>query len=188
MLKIAICGSAKDKLPDTFIKKSREIGKILAESNVAVFTGATTGYSCEAAKGASLSGGLTVGISPAENHKEHTEIYKLPIDIYKIIIFTGHGYKARDVVLIRSVDAVIFIGGGTGTICELCVAIDNEKIIGILDGSGGATTLFDKIADVSHRHKPQFIYEKNPQLLVRKVIRAVCERRKNELQARGSRI
>lgn len=181
MIKIAICGSSKDKLPVNLVKKAREIGEALAkDKRVVIFTGATTGYSYEAAKSASACGGFTIGISPAENYKEHVEAYKLPTTHYKILIYTGLGYKARDVVLIRSVDAVIFIGGGTGTICELCITIDNQKIIGILEGSGGATAFFNKIAEVSHRNKPKFIYECDPQLLVEKVIKTIADRRNYE--------
>lgn len=173
IIKIAICGSATNNLPKNFLKKAKEIGKALAKNKVTVFSGATTGYSYEVAKSAMFAGALTIGISPAENLDEHVKNYKLPTGAYKIIIFTGLGYKARDVVMVRSVDAVIFIGGGTGTLCELCIAIDNKKTIGVLKNSGGATLLFNKIAKISHRFKPKFIYENEAELLVKKVIDSV---------------
>lgn len=172
-LKIAVCGSATGALPKGIFNKAREIGKFLAKNNIVVFTGATTGYSYEAAKGAFSSGGLTVGISPAESLEEHINYYKLPTDAYRLIIYTGHGYKARDIVLIRSIDAVIFIGGGVGTLCELSAAIDCDKVIGILKNSGGVTDISKNIAKISHRIKPKFIYDSDPESLVNKLIKFV---------------
>ncbi len=172
-LKIAVCGSASLKLPKIILNKAKKIGEVLAKNNVALFTGATTGYSYEAAKGAFENGGLTIGISPAENFDEQTNYYKLPTDFYKLIIYTGHGYKARDIVLIRSVDGLILIGGGVGTLCELATAIDNHKVIGILQGSGGATNLCEQIAKISHRVKPKFIYDSDPERLVNKLIKFI---------------
>lgn len=172
LIKIAVCGSSNENLPTRILKKAEEMGKVLARKEIASFYGATTGYSYQVAKEAIKHGGLTIGISPAESRQEHISLYKLPVDAYKLMLFTGLGYKARDVVLIRSVDAAIFIGGGTGTICELCIAIDYKKVIGVLAGSQGATNLFKKIAAISHRAKPQYIYEKRVDLLVKRVVEA----------------
>ena len=169
LIKVAVCGSGADNLPKVILKKAKTIGKLLACNKYIVCTGATTGYSCEAAKGAVAQGGITLGFSPAENEEEHKNYYKLPVDPYKIIIYTGVGYKARDILMIRSVDAVVFIGGGVGTICEMSAAIDNKKLIAVLDGSGGATTIFNQIVSVSHRYKPHYILEDDPKNLIDKI-------------------
>lgn len=172
-LKIAVCGSSSLNLPSTILRAAQDIGDHCAKNKIILFSGATTGYSYAAIKNAYRRGGFTVGVSPAENLDEHRYYYKLPTEVYTLVIYTGMGYKARDVLLVRSVDAVIFIGGGTGTLCELSIAIDNKKIIGVLKGSGGATELFDEVAKISHRFKPNFIYEKSAKLLVQKIIKAV---------------
>lgn len=177
-MKIAVCGSGADKLPTVIGRKARRIGELLAKNKIIVFTGATTGYSYEAAKGAINQNGITVGFSPAENEKEHVNYYKLPLDPYKIVIYTGIGYKARDILMIRSVDAVIFIGGGVGTICEMTAAIDAQKIIGVLKNSGGAADIFDKIISVSHRNKPNYVDEEKPEVLVKKIMSSL--NKKNE--------
>lgn len=176
-MKIAICGSAVIDLPKKLLQKAKGLGEILAKQKTIVFTGATTGYGYEVAKAVRKYGGLTVGISPAESEQEHQQTYQLPLDAYQIIIYTGIGYKARDVLMIRSVEAAIFIGGGTGTLTEFCVAVDNHKVIGVLKGSGGATRLFKKIITVSHRVKPRIIEESNPEKLVKKVSQEVQKRK-----------
>lgn len=142
-----------------------------------MFSGATLGYSCDAARGAHEAGGLTIGISPAENLGEQLERYEhIDPSTWTTIIFTGLGYKARDVVMLRSVDAAIMIGGGVGTLLELTLAIDFQKVIGILDGSGGAIDLRDQVAAISHRHKPSYIVSENPKLLVENVTRELKRR------------
>ena len=175
-IKIAVCGSASLKLSNVIVNKAKKIGEALAKNNVAVFTGATTGYSYETAREVYRNGGLTIGISPAESLEEHINYYKLPTDVYRLIVYTGHGYKARDIVLIRTIDAVLIIGGGVGTLCELSAAIDCNKVIGILKNSGGVTDISKNIAKISHRVKPRFIYSEDPNLLVKKVLKVLKKR------------
>ena len=120
-----------------------------------------------------------MGIAPAENFEDQQKRFE-PIDptLYTVIIYTGVGYKMRDVELIRSVDAAIFIGGGVGTTLELAVAIDLRKVIGILDHSGGATELRDKLSHISHRTKPEYIVHKDPKILIQSIIKTL-QRREN---------
>jgi uncharacterized protein (TIGR00725 family) len=179
-IKIAVCGSASNTLPKKILQKARRVGEILAKNNILLFTGATTGYSYVAAKGTYSSGGLTIGISPAESVKEHVDYYQLPTDVYKIIIYTGHGYKARDIIMIRSVDAIILIGGGVGTLVELAAAIDANKVIGILKGSRGVTTLCKQIGKFSHRVKPRFIFSSDPNTLINRVIKILKKNHDNK--------
>ena len=54
-----------------------------------------------------------------------------------VIVYTGFGYKGRNVINIRSSDIVLFFGGATGTLNEFTIAYDEGKIIGVLEGSGG---------------------------------------------------
>ncbi|MBI2405036.1 LOG family protein [Candidatus Gottesmanbacteria bacterium] len=168
---VAVCGSAGGTFSNTIAKKAYEIGKYLATQGCILFSGATLGYSCDATRGAHDTGGLTIGISPAENLHEQLERYEhIDPKLWNTIVYTGIGYKARDVVMMRSIDAAILIGGGVGTLLELTLAIDFQKVIGILDGSGGAIDLREQVAAISHRHKPSYIVSKNPKPLVENVI------------------
>lgn len=174
---IAVCGSAGGVFSKEISARAKDVGSSIAKHGYTLFTGATTGYTLDAIGGAHHAGGITVGISPAENLEDQQKRFE-PIDpsLYTVIIYTGVGYKMRDVVLIRSVDAAIFIGGGIGTLLELAVAIDLHKVIGILDESGGATELREKIAQISHRTKPEYLVEKNPKALVRSIIQTLQRR------------
>ena len=171
-LKIAVCGSAAPGLSRVYKKKAQEVGRAIAESGCILFTGATLGFSYEAVKGARSAEGMVVGISPAESEIDQFKSFeKIDPRFWSTIIYTGVGYKMRDVVMIRSVDAAIYIGGGVGTLLEMATAVDYQKVMGVLVGSGGATELTEKIAEISHRYKPRYVFEKDSNILVKKVIK-----------------
>ena len=67
-----------------------------------------------AAKGAKDAGGLTVGILPGPSASEANPYIDL-----RIVTDMGH---ARNVVLVRSADAVIAVSGGYGTLSEIAIA------------------------------------------------------------------
>ena len=102
-----------------------------------LFTGATTGIVYVVGKTAHDAGSFHVGISPASNEAEHVEQYKLPLDACDTIVYTGFGLKGRNVVLVRSVDIVLFVAGAMGSLNEFTIAHDERKIIGCLTGTGG---------------------------------------------------
>lgn len=172
---IAVCGSNASGLPLSYNQKAQEIGKLIVSAGHTLFTGVTTGFSYEAVKGASkVANCKIVGISPAESFEEHTAHYEaVNQNLWSTIIYTGVGYKMRDVIMIRSIDAAIYIGGGVGTLLEMAVAPDNKKVMGILEGSGGATDLIEDVVKISHRNKPIVIKEKDPEVLVKKVLEAL---------------
>ncbi len=124
----------------------------------------------EATIGAKEVGGTTVGISPAINFKEHVEDYKYPSDIFDSIIFTGSGYKGRNVTLVRSCDAVISVQGMMGTLNELTIAYDEKKIVGLLLGTGGASDIFLDVLKKMGKSNENILSSDDPYLLVEKII------------------
>lgn len=124
----------------------------------------------EATIGAKEVGGTTVGISPAINFKEHVEDYKYPSDIFDSIIFTGSGYKGRNVTLVRSCDAVISVQGMMGTLNELTIAYDEKKIVGLLLGTGGASDIFLDVLKKMGKSNENVLSSEDPCLLVQKII------------------
>ena len=51
---------------------------------------------------------MIVGISPAFSEYEHVNEYQSP-NHHDILIFTGQGFMERDIINIRSCDAVVII-------------------------------------------------------------------------------
>lgn len=142
-----------------------------------VVTGDTTGIPYEAAKGAKKAGGFTVGISPAISYEEHVRKYRLPHRYTDFVMYTGFGYSGRNMLFIRSTDAVIFIAGRIGTLNEFTVAFEDKKPIGILADTGGITDDLDHILTISKRGRHNIIFEKDPKILVEKVIALVKKER-----------
>ena len=111
-------------------------GMLIAQRGATLITGATTGYSFAAAKGATAAGGEVIGFSPALNRKDHIS-KGLPTTDHSLIVYTGLSSHGRNILNVRASNAAVFIGGSMGTMNELTMAYDEEKIIGILEGSGG---------------------------------------------------
>lgn len=169
--KIAVCGALAESLMDDFNQKAQLIGQTIAKSGHALFTGVTKGYAYEAVKGAVGEGGEVIGISPASNKSEQLkEIADVDLNLWKYIIYTGLGYKMREVLLVQSVDAVIFVGGGVGTLLGMATAPDVNVLMGIVEGSGGAAKMIYDIEQLSYREKPSYIIDKDPVVLVEKII------------------
>jgi len=142
-LKVAIIGSSRyEEIDDTNKKIAYNVGKAISDSGCILLTGGGKGISEFAANGATENGGLCIGISPADNYKNHIAIFKNPSIVFDALIFTGFGHKGRNVILMRSCDAVIALDGGVGTLNELTIALDEGKDIGILNSSGLTITHF----------------------------------------------
>jgi uncharacterized protein (TIGR00725 family) len=129
--------SARLETGKALVEKAEQLGEAIADRDVVLFTGATTGLVYVVGKAAHDAGCFHVGISPGSNKDEHVELFKLPLDACDTIVYTGFGLKGRNVVLVRSCDVVLFIAGAMGSLNEFTIAHDEGKIIGCLTGTGG---------------------------------------------------
>jgi uncharacterized protein (TIGR00725 family) len=139
-IKVGVMGSASDASSDTndaLVEKARALAQGIASRALLLLTGATTGIVYVVGKAAHDAGVFHVGVSPADNIREHVERYKLPFDACDLIVYTGFGLKGRNVVLVRSCDIVLFIAGAMGSLNEFTIAHDEGKLIGCLTGTGG---------------------------------------------------
>src|SRR5262245_49059422 len=64
---VGVMGSAGGRLGETAISLATEMGRVIAERNCVLVTGACPGLPHYAVKGAKTAGGIVVGISPALN-------------------------------------------------------------------------------------------------------------------------
>jgi hypothetical protein len=174
-LKLAVIGSSKyDEIDESHKKIAYDIGKAVADSGCILLTGGGKGISEFVANGSIENGGFCIGISPADNYKNHINIFKNPTHSFSTLIFTGFGYKGRNVILIRSCDAVIALNGGVGTLNELTIALDEGKNIGILNGSGLTINYFlDFYNKISEQRKfmGSIIIKDDPDELVKEIVK-----------------
>ena len=173
--KIGVMGSAgrRIKLPEELLRKARETGREIAKNDCVLITGACMGTPHEAAIGVGEEGGITLGFSPAATLKEHLESpinYPPPVK-NSILIFTGFGKEGRNVLAIRTCNAVIFIAGRSGTLNEFSLAYQLGKVIGLLTGTGGITEKLPEIADSIKKDTGTLIIsDSDPKNLIRKVV------------------
>lgn len=134
-------GSAADTLPAEgraeLEARAEDLGRAIAARRAVLLTGATTGIPYIVGRAARAAGAFHIGISPATDEREHVASYGLPLDACDAIIYTGFGLKGRNVVLVRSCEIAIFIGGSIGSLNEFTIAYDEGRIIGCLAGTGG---------------------------------------------------
>lgn len=91
------------------------VGRALAEAGAVLVCGGRGGVMEAACRGARSGGGLTVGILPGTSRSQANPYVDIPI-------VTGLG-EARNVVIARTAQAVIAIGGSFGTLSEIALAL-----------------------------------------------------------------
>ncbi len=155
------------------LEKAKELGREIARQGAVLVTGATTGFPLWVAMGVKEEGGISVGISPAANEREHAEVYKLPLDYMDLIIYTGFGYPGRDLLLTRSADAVICGCGRIGTIHEFTIAFEDGKPIGIFEGPWEMGNELKEILEKSNRPYAKVVAGEDPKKLLEDVIALV---------------
>lgn len=124
---IAGCSPKHEKL-------AYEVGTEIAKSGSVLVSGGLEGVMKASCKGAKDAGGLTVGIIPQSDASFANEYCD-------VVIPTGMGHT-RDFLTALSADGVIVIGGGSGTLSEICAAYMYKKPIAALKNSGGMAEKF----------------------------------------------
>jgi hypothetical protein len=167
---ICVSGAAKGTTVGHSFKLAEAAGRRIAEAGHILITGATSGLPDYAAAGAKAAGGVSIGFSPATTRREHINSYKLPTKNYDSIVCTGFDYTGRDLLLVRSADAIITIGGRIGTLQEFAVAFEEKTPIGIVAGSGGITDVVKDILRAAKRNRHTVIFDDDPERLVDRMI------------------
>ena len=171
-LKIGIIGSASGPQTEDSgaVQKAREMGTEIGKRGHILINGACPGIPDEAALAAKEAGGMIIGISPAFSEYEHVNEYQSP-NHHDILIFTGQGFMERDIVNIRSCDAVVIISGGIGTLNEFTIAYDEGRPIGILTNSGGISNSIQHIVEeiCERQLPPNMVFDDDPKILLDKL-------------------
>ena len=129
-------------------KIAYDIGMEIAKSDSVLITGGLGGIMTAASHGAHDANGLSVGIIPQDDPAMANEYCD-------IVIPTGMGF-ARDFLNALSADGVIIVGGGSGTLSEVCAAYMSKKPMVAIRGFDSAITPY--IDDyVDHRKNVKII-------------------------------
>ena len=100
------------------------VGKEIARKGAILICGGLGGVMEAACKGVKEEGGITIGVLPGDSKEKANAYVDIPIT-------TGMG-EARNIIIVRSSDAVIAIAGKYGTLSELAFALRFDvPIVGI---------------------------------------------------------
>lgn len=177
---ISISGAAEvTHCGPNLIQKSFQLGRALANAGVQLSTGATSGFPEYVAQGYKEVEGapLSIGLSPAATKREHLNTYFLPLDNMDVVVYTGFGFPGRDLMLVRSSDAIIIGCGRIGTIHEFTVAWESDMPIGILQGEWATDEVIQNIIANSNRVNPLVVFDPDPESLVKKIVQMVKEKK-----------
>jgi uncharacterized protein (TIGR00725 family) len=106
------------------LKVAEEAGAWIARAGAVLVTGGGRGAMEAACRGAKAAGGLTIGLLPGSSRSEGNRYLDVALP-------TGMG-EMRNVLVVRTGDGVLAIGGGFGTLSELGLALKLGKpVVGI---------------------------------------------------------
>jgi predicted Rossmann-fold nucleotide-binding protein len=168
-LTIGIIGPTEsfDASTDT-LEKSKIIGGLLAHKDVVLATTADSGVALWVCEGAKEGGIEVIGFSPASSKKEHVEMYGLSTSYIDSIVYTGFGLLGRDILMIRSTDAVIIHLGKKLAVYEITAAVREGKPIAILhDDTEDHKKKIDEIR--SYGDETKIVSSSEPEELIEKL-------------------
>jgi uncharacterized protein (TIGR00725 family) len=150
-IKIGVMGSSSTSISAEDLQRvddlAQRLGKKIAGVSCVLITGELDGIPGRVVDAHTQSGGLSVGISPAHSAVEHAALYGSVPCPSTVVIYSGFGFKGRNVVAIRSADIVLLFSGGIGTLNEFTIAYDEGKVIGLLQGTGGVADVVQTLLD-----------------------------------------
>lgn len=111
-LRIAVIGAGEATLED--VAHAESVGRLVGERGAVLICGGLGGVMEAAAKGCARAGGLTIGILPGRDASDANAWIRLPLA-------TAMG-EGRNVLVVRSAEAVIAVGGSWGTLSEIALA------------------------------------------------------------------
>ena len=113
-------GTAGDEIREA----AEETGRLIARNGFLLVCGGLGGVMEAAARGAKAEGGTTIGILPQADRNSANPYIDIPVA-------TGFG-EGRNVMIVRTADLLIAVGGEYGTLSEIAFALKMGKpVIGI---------------------------------------------------------
>ncbi len=119
---VAVVGSGSCSAQEA--AAAEQIGSLLARAGAVVVCGGLSGVMEAACRGARREGGLTVGILPGSDRSAANPHVA-------VAIATGLG-ELRNGLVVRAADAVVAVGGETGTLSEIGFALKlGKRVVGL---------------------------------------------------------
>src|SRR5881409_3750703 len=139
---IGVIGGGSTASPEG-LALAEEVGFLIARADAVLIGGGLNVVMEASAKGAKRGGGTTIGILPTGNKADANPFIDLPIATAMS--------TARNLVIVRTADALIAVNGSYGTLSEMAHAFDLGKtVFGLrtwpIEKSGVEAKLFVAVA------------------------------------------
>lgn len=109
---------------NSMLETAEDVGRRIAKKGALLVCGGLGGVMEAAARGAKEAGGITVGILPQEHKDDANRHIDIPVA-------TGLGI-GRNIIIARTADALIAVGGEYGTLSEIAFGLQLGKpVIGL---------------------------------------------------------
>jgi uncharacterized protein (TIGR00725 family) len=119
---VGVAGASRAE--PALLDQAEVLGRRLAEGGAIVVCGGGHGVMAAVCRGAQSAGGTTVGLLPGLDRSEGNPHLTIAIP-------TGLG-QGRNLLLVRSSDALVAVGGGFGTLSEIALALrTGTPVIGL---------------------------------------------------------
>jgi len=160
-------------------KLAYEVGVEIAKSDSVLITGGLGGVMAAASHGAHDANGLTVGIIPQDDARMANEFCD-------IVIPTGMGLT-RDFLNALTADGVIIVGGGSGTLSEVCAAYMYKKpMVAIRNIKSSVEPYIDGFID--HRENIKIVGADTPQDAVKKILELITSSYNSDTESTDAEI
>ncbi|MDP8956327.1 MAG: TIGR00725 family protein [Actinomycetota bacterium] len=147
-----------DPAPHDVARQAEEVGRRLAQAGAVLVCGGLGGVMEAAARGAAAEGGTSIGLLPGLSREAANPHLTFSIP-------TGMG-EMRNVLVVRSSDAVIALAGEFGTLSEIAFALKTDvPVVGLETW---------ELAKSGKRVEP-FVMAQSPEEAVREVLRLAEE-------------
>jgi uncharacterized protein (TIGR00725 family) len=119
---VAVVGSGDCSAEEE--RLAEEVGRHLGARGALVVTGGLGGVMAAASRGAQAAGGTTLGLLPGERGEAANPWVSVAVP-------TGLG-EGRNLLVVRSADALVAVGGEYGTLSEIALALKLGKpVVGL---------------------------------------------------------
>ena len=160
-------------------KIAYEVGEKIAKSDSVLITGGLGGVMKAASHGAHDANGLTIGIIPQDDPTMANEFCD-------IVIPTGMGLT-RDFLNALSADGIIIVGGGSGTLSEVCAAYMYKKpMVAIRNIGGSVEQYIDGFLD--HRKNIKIIGVDTPADAVQTILELISKSFDKDIESSDAEI
>lgn len=120
---VAVVGSGA--ATEELYELAREVGRLIAGRGGIVVCGGLSGVMEAAARGATETGGVAIGVLPDEDRGRANAYLS-----YSVTTGTGH---ARNLAVVCSGDVIVAVGGEYGTLSEIGLALKVGRLVVALE-------------------------------------------------------